>query len=422
MSSSGGEPEADRMATVVGAVGLNGQKIRFQLLFFTQFVAASGFIVFRNVYLEEMGLSGAEMGVIGFLMLATGVAVQPFWGGITDYLRVERAVLVVGAVVSALALLSYLIGDGLTNPFLVVALGTAVFSAFRAPLIPIATGMVLSRGYAYGTIRGFGSLAFAIGSLGFGFLVAGFGIPVIVYFYLVGMAVFVAVVWSLSDTSSVANTDVDTDELSLSRAVRALVTNRTFVVVLTVMFLLRLSFMGGEAFLSVYMRAMDVHVAIGSVSLSPDALTGIAWAINAGIEAVAFVYAIRLELPYKWLLVVGGTAVVIPNLVYGITTQPWAILAVQLLGGIGFALLTLAAVNLVHTVATTQVKSSAQTLLSGAGLGLGGAVGQLVAGVLVDAVGLQRMYVLIAAIGFVGAAVGLLITHHGRLDGHETTV
>lgn len=124
---------------LTGSAGLDGQKVRFQSLFFAQYVAASGFIVFRNVSLEEMGLSGSAVGIIGFLLLATGVVMQPLWGIVTDYWHTERAALILGAVVAALALLAYPVSDGLANPLVVVAVGTAVFSAFSALLVPIAT-------------------------------------------------------------------------------------------------------------------------------------------------------------------------------------------------------------------------------------------------------------------------------------------
>ena len=279
MSSGGEESHAGSGITTRFTDGeFDGHKLRFQLLFFVQFAAGSGIIVFRNVYLDGMGMSGAEMGEIGFLMLATGVAVQPLWGLVTDYWHIERAILVVGALVSALALLTYPFGARLGEPFAVVAVGTAIFSAFRAPIIPIATGMVLSRGYDFGHIRSFGSLAFGLGSLGVGFVVAAAGLSSIVYVYIAGMAVLVVVALSLSDGSA-ANADDDTDEPSIVDATRALVTNRNFVVVVTAMFLFRLSFMGGEAFLSVYMRAVHASLTVGPWSLSPDGLTGVVWAL-----------------------------------------------------------------------------------------------------------------------------------------------
>ncbi|QRV17482.1 hypothetical protein JMJ58_21385 (plasmid) [Haloterrigena salifodinae] len=96
--------------------------------------------------------------------MATGVIAQPAWGLLTDYFRAERTVIVVGEITSAVAILSYVVSGGLSEPFLLIAVGTAAYSALRAPIAPIATGMVLSRGINYGSVLAFGSLAFAIGA------------------------------------------------------------------------------------------------------------------------------------------------------------------------------------------------------------------------------------------------------------------
>ncbi|MFB6138991.1 MAG: MFS transporter [Halosimplex sp.] len=424
---------------------LDGQKVRFQSLFFVHFVAFSGFVVFRNVYLGEMGMSGSAMGRIGFLMTAAGVAAQPLWGLVTDYLRAERPVLVVAAAVSAVGLLAYPAADGLAEPFLLVAAGTVAFSVFHAPIVPIANGLVLSRGYDYGRVRAFGSIAFGIGSLGFGFLVAALGIASIVYVYALGMVVLAGVVWTLPrsagdadevdaagprgrdgagggdgvggedgsgpggrDESGGENAD-EAGDPPLSSAVRTLATNGDFLVVLLVAFVVGLSIRGGSSFFSVYMRAVEASAVVGPWTLSPDALTGVAWTVKTLFETVAFVYALRLTGSHKAFLVAGGAGVALPQVVYGLTSAPWAIVAVQVVGGLGYGLFNLAVVNIVFAVAADRVTSTAQTALTGLGMGLGGAVGQVVAGELSDALGIQRMYLYLAAAGFVGAAIGLAV-------------
>lgn len=389
----------------------DGLKLRFQVLFFTQFVAFAGFAVFRNVYLKEMGLSGSAMGTIGFLMTFTGVLAQPVWGLVTDYLRAERPVLLIGALVSAVGLLAYPAGETLASPFLLLAAGTALYSAFRAPIVPVANGMILSRGYNYGNIRAWGSIAFGIGSLGFGFLVAALGISSVVYFYLLGMGVLAAIVWGIPERESI---DDDGDGFDVGAAARRLVTNPNFLTILAVTFVLGMAQRGGAAFFSVFMRGVDAHLVLGPWTITADALTGATWTIKTVFEAVAFVYAARLGISYKYLLVIGGAAVTFPNLVYSQTGAPVLIALAQIPGGIGYGFFYLGAVNLVHNVADEAVTSTAQTVLTGAGIGLGGAIGQVVAGRLYDAVGLQQMYLYVAAIGFVGAAFGLLVRRGGR--------
>lgn len=396
---------------------LDGGQVRFQALFFANFAAFSGFAVFRNVYLEEMGMSGSAMGQIGFLLTATGVAVQPVWGVLTDYLHAEAPVLVVGGVVSALGLFAYPIAAELATPFVLVAAGTAVYSAFRAPIVPVANALVLSRGYDYGTVRAFGSVAFGIGSLGFGFLVAALGVSSVVYCYALGMGALVVVVLSLPESADTGDRDDGSDDQSdgaaLSGAARALVTNYDFLVVLVLGFLVGLSTRGGSAFFAVYMRAVEASAVVGPVRLTADGLTGAAWALKTLFEAVAFVYAVRLSWSYRSVLVAGGAAVTLPNLVYGLTTRPWAVVAVQAVGGLGYGLYYVASVEFVHVVARGRVTSTAQTVFTGVGLGLGGAAGQVVAGELYDLLGIQRMYVVVAVLGFAGALVGLLVRRSG---------
>ncbi|WP_129115472.1 MFS transporter [Halegenticoccus tardaugens] len=429
MSSSDEGYEETAGPTSLGRpLALDGVKVRFQLLFFIYFIASSGFVVFRNVYLEEMGLSGSQMGQIGFLLMATGVVAQPAWGLLTDYFRAERTVLIFVGIASAVAILSYPVGDGLTEPFLLIAVGSAAYSAFQTPVGPIATGMVLSRGFDYGSVRAFGSLAFAIGSLGFGFVVGTLSIVSIVYFYVAGTALMIGIAWSLpggrsaDEGDDVAGDDEnETNEPRLLEATRMLVTSPTFLVIVGASFLLRLSAMGGEAFFSVYMRNVDASIAAGPWTLRPDGMTGVAWVINSGVEAVAFLYALKANVSHRWLLVGGGVALVIPNLAYGVTTRPWVLLAVQSLGGIGFAMVTVATVDLAYDIAADRVTSTAQTLLTGFGFGLGGAVGQIVAGTLYDAVGIMDMYVGIAVLGFAGAALGLVVSSDGRSGKNQPT-
>ena len=429
MSSSDEGSEMIAEPTSLGRVlALDGVKMRFQLLFFIFFIASSGFIVFRNVYLEEIGLSGSQMGLIGFLLMATGVVVQPAWGLLTDYFRAERTVLVVAGIASAVAILSYPVGGGLTDPFLLLALGTAAYSAFRTPIGPIASGMVLSRGLDYGSVRAFGSLAFAIGSLGFGFVVGTLGSVSVVYFYVAGTALMVGIAWSLpgdrsadEDDHAAEDNEDGTNEPGLLEATRMLVTSPTFLVIVGASFLLRLSAMGGEAFFSVYMRSLDIRLGLGPWMLGPDEMTGVGWPINSGIEAVAFIYALRMNRSHRWLLVAGGALLTIPNLVYGLTTNPVALLAIQSFGGVGFAMVTVATVDLANDIAAERVTSTAQTLLDGFGFSLGGAAGQIVAGTLFDVVGIMDMYIGIAVLGFAGAALGLAVSADDRSGKNQPT-
>ena len=378
---------------------LDPTKTRFQALYFVYFISFSGFTVFRNVYLEEIGMTGFQMGMIGFVLIIVGVLAQPAWGLLTDWKGIHREVLIVGAVASALGLLAYPIGDatggsvaGWEVAFIVILVGTGLYSLFQAPIVPIANSLVLAEGFDYGRIRAFGSISFGIGSLGIGVLLATFATSFVVFFYLAGMVVIVALIWNMPARTEEAGSDLTAEAI-------ALLTRRPFLLLLSVAFLLGMASSASSAFFSVYMRAIGAG----------DSLTGLAWAIKTVFEAVTFLYVLRFGVSYRLLLVVGAAFNAVTNLVYFSTVNPIPIMGAQLFAGIGYATFYLAAVNLAHDMAPGQLKSTAQTVLAAAGIGAGGAVGQVIAGHLMDLVGVQDMYVFLAAFAGLAALVGLLV-------------
>lgn len=135
----------------------------FKSFYFLYFAAWSGFVVFRNAYFEESGLTGVEMGTIGFLLRTAGIAALPAWGLLSDRFGAQKRILFV-SVIGAGAL-------GLLYPraaavFPLVALVIVAFAALQAPIRPVANSMLLSAGLSYGNIRAYGSGAFGVAALG----------------------------------------------------------------------------------------------------------------------------------------------------------------------------------------------------------------------------------------------------------------
>lgn len=50
---------------------------RYQLLYLVLYAAANGISGYRNVFFEDIGLSEAQMGVIGAVLVAAGIIAQP---------------------------------------------------------------------------------------------------------------------------------------------------------------------------------------------------------------------------------------------------------------------------------------------------------------------------------------------------------
>lgn len=371
---------------------------RFQAVYFVTFAAFSGFEVYRNVFFQELGLTPTQMGVLGALFVAGGVAAQPVWGVVADYTRSPTRVLTVGATLSAVALSSYLFAETLSSVFLVVAVGTILFAVMEAPLLPVSNALLVSRGYNYALTRSVGSLSFGGTALVLGWVLARTGVEIVVYVYVAGMVLLVALL------RGVPRVDEQVFEGSLGgKAVRLVSQPRYLLVVLAAFVLGGVSF-AGAAFFSVYMRAVDLG----------DGLTGVAWATKTLAEVVVFLALSRVDRRY-------GVAVLLSGLAYaaGYATLSWfptlaPVLAANLALGVGVAFVYFALVNLAHDCAPTGLDSTAQTLVTSVGIGAGGVLGEIAVGRLVDAVGVQVMYRYLALAALALAVCGVLIVGANR--------
>ncbi len=377
-------------------------KTRFRLIYFSYFAALSGFGTFRNVFLEDIGMGGFEMGVIGALITVAATAAQPFWGFVTDWKGAQREILLVCAAVTGVAVLAYPAGPRFEATFFVILVGTFIYAVFHAPITPITDSLVLSTGVSYGRSRAFGSIAFGLGSLGYGFLIAELGSGLIFYVYSLGMVALLFVAWGIPSRESNPMGVVGRDALSL-------ITDRDFVLLFASAFLVGMTLLSGNDFFSVYIRAID----------GTDAATGVGWFVLTLVEAAAFVYLLRLTARYKYLLVLGAFAYAAKYAVYFAVDSPTLVVASHLVTGVSFAAFYLAAVNLAHSLSPDTLSSTAQTFLWSATFGVGAGAGQLVAGRLVDAVGVQSMYGVLALIAAAGGVVALFIRSQARGDRPE---
>lgn len=366
---------------------------RFQAMYFVIFAAFSGFEVYRNVFFQELGMSATQMGLLGALFVASGVAAQPVWGLVADYTRSPTRVLTIAAVLSGVALLSYPVAAATPAPFLVVALGTVVYAATEAPLLPVSNGLLVSRGYNYALTRSFGSLSFGATVLVLGWLLARTGVEIIVYVYVAGMALLVLLL------RGVPSVEERVFEGSLGRKAVGLVQQPRYLLVVLAAFVLGGVSFAGAAFFSVYMRAIGLG----------DGFTGVAWATKTVAEVVVFLALSRIDRRF-------GLAVVLAGLAYagGYATLSWfpalgPVLAANIALGVGVALVYFALVNLAHDSAPDGLDSTAQTLVTSVGIGIGGVLGEVTVGRLVDAVGVQSMYRYLAVAALALTVCGLLL-------------
>ncbi|WP_248906263.1 MFS transporter [Halocatena marina] len=363
----------------------------FESFYFLYFAALSGFVVYRNAYFADIGMTGVQMGTIGFLLRVAGIAALPLWGVLSDRFGAQKRILFGSVVVSGVLVLAY---PQFASAFPLLVFVTVALAAFRAPVRPVANSMLLSAGLPYGSVRAYGSIAFGVAALGIGLVSSQVGSVIVFYCFAAGMAALAVILIRIPVESK-----PPTESVGLRAA--SLIRDRNFAALLVAAFLMGAMFPAGGAYLSVYVKSLGAS----------DAITGLSVAAKTLGEAVVFLYAARFTASYRRLLIAGAACHVITFALYASAPAASIVVSMQLLLGVGYAAFMLAAVNLAHELAPESIGSTAQTFLTGFGFATGSGVGELVTGRLLDLVGIQSTYAYIAAVGLVVIAVS------GLLDG-----
>ncbi len=343
--------------------------------FFVFFLAFSAITPFLAIYYESVGLTGKQIGLLAALPSIARIIFTPLWGGLADILQKQHRLLTAALFGTGAAGFAIFLGGRFTTIFLAVI----CWSIMIAPIVPLLDSGTLrvldGRAEKYGRVRLWGSIGWIIGTVVFGRLLDAAGFAPIFICYLVGM--IISTLFSLSLPSG------KTTQHNYWTTLRQLLTDPRWVRFLALIMVCGFAATWFNAYLGLRIRAVG-----GS-----NAAVGIAFALAALSEVVFFYFGEQLQ---KWrstqtflLFALGAYAV--RMVATGWLTVPIFIIAVQLLHGITYGLVQLAAVPFANEIAPENLKATAQSLLSVV-MGLGSILGAFIGGFLLDAVGLETAF------------------------------
>lgn len=379
----------DRSATA----GLGGAR----LAYFCYFAAMAGFMPFLSLYYAQLGLSAGEIGLlVGIPPVVTFIA-APLWGGLADATHQHKRLLL-GAVVSAmLVVLVFLVARGLPQLIPVVV----AYALFSAPIMPLIDNTVLAmlgeERERYGRIRLWGALGWGVvGTVG-GLLVDWVGLRVSFLNYFVFMLVLLLVVLRLP----VAESSIGS---RFWQGARSLFAEPQWVVLLIAIFCSGVAMSITNSFLFLYIDELGGSRTLMGLSLTVATIS----------EVPIFFYAERLLRRWgaRGVLMMALLAQVVRTFAYALIPAAWLILPVSLLHGFTFSAMWSASVAYASELAAPKgLMATAQGLLGGVSMGLGGVVGALVGGLVYERYGPVTLFV---AVGLVALAGLLFFLVAGR--------
>ncbi|MFC3884613.1 MFS transporter [Bacillus songklensis] len=347
---------------------------------------------FLPLYFQEQGLTATKIGWLMAVGPFTSLFAQPFWGYMSDkYKTIKKMMLIclVGVIISSIIL--FQMGSFLTLLFL-----CGVFFSFMAPIGALGDSLAQRTsqfiGTAFGTIRMWGSIGFAVTSLIGGHILSRIGIDNLLYPYLVFALIAFGLVWKVSDVNAAAK------PINLKGAVSVIFQSRFILFLFFIMFV-TIAHRTNDSFLGIYIKQLG-----GS-----ESLIGLAWFVGVAVEAVVFLLS-----PYWMRFLNEITYIVVASGLYGLrwllfsfAETPSHVILLQSMHGITFGIFYLCAFQFVTKLLPEEFRATGQLFFISAFFGLSGIIGSLGGGMVLDHFGGAALYKLLSYFAFAGC-IGLI--------------
>ena len=357
----------------------------YLLLFAALFCAYGTESAYLPAFLQSHGLAIERIGTV----LAAGTVVRivagPMLGRLADAVGTRRFVLAVAAALAGIIGSGYLVAWGFV-PLLLVCMA---HSAAEATLAPLSDALAVSastvrRGFQYGWVRGTGSAAFVGGTLLSGQLVDRFGLFVII---VASSALFLVMAGCATRVEEPQPAPARLPEDRAEGTFRELLGIPAFRLLLIIGSLVIGSHALNDAYAVITWRAAG----------DDGTVVSLLWSESVVAEVLVF-FVIG-----PWLITrlgpagcagLSATAGILRWGVLATTTALPALISVQALHGLTFALFHLSAMRIIGTAVPVRLSATAQSVYGNFALGIASAVLTFGSGYLYVWFGLHAFWVM----------------------------
>lgn len=370
----------------------------FRAVFFFGFASLGCWMPNFNVWLEDKGLSGAEMGYVSAIPWLVMLVVQPLWGVVADK---KGKMLCFTIAVLAAALLFAVFPFAGTGKFS-IALFTCLLAVFQTPVLPLLDSLTLdytalNPNASYSNLRFWGAPGFGGGALLTGLLTETYGSDVI--FYL--SAVFLFIAWVIARMLRVQQSAVSAADISF-KGLRQTLDNKMLLSFLVIVMIVSIAQSASSFFLTVYMREIGASSSVTGTAIGVQALSELPFYFIAA-------WLLRKTVAQNVLqIAIWGTAVRL--LLYYLNGNPYLVIGIETLNGVTWTLLWIASVEFVNSQVPAQWRTTGQSLLWAMYFGAGAVLGNIMIGRLYESLPMRQIFGIFSGVVWMVAIVfGVMI-------------
>ena len=367
---------------------------------------------YQTIYLQEVGFTASQLGLLNALTSILSIASVSFWGMVSDRIGSLRKVLItvlVGGV--GLFALIPLIPAGLPYSTALFFCLVPLVYFFRGSMSTYAENLLVRNSNElrlnYGLLRSVGSFLFMIGSFTISFLLPTVGVAST--FWLTALLTVPAIVLTLFAREPDARPPKKGEKQKLNLG--ELFQNRAYVSFMVIGFLLYTGSTCEGTYLPYFMADANI----------PSVRYGIFLGARALLEIPFLLLMVRLRRRFPLRLLVMGPPLLmgLECVLLGLWAHSFPTMLVSCcFFGLGNGLLIGSSLNYVYELAPAHLKASAQAFFAAVS-SVAGFLGNLTGGVVYDAVGARPFYLLVAAVFALSFAVFFLTQRKRTASSHS---
>jgi MFS transporter, PPP family, 3-phenylpropionic acid transporter len=367
---------------------------RISSVYFTYFAFIGVFTTYFSLYLADLKLSPAEIGILMSLLNVMRIVMPNFWGWLSDHTGKRAPIIRTAYAISIVAFCGLFAGDSFWWLFAVIMLMCTFWSAF-GPLTEASTMNHLSGDTSrYGRIRLWGSVGYIVAvTLG------GLWLDHVPIGWLPWLVLGLMLI-TLGTTFTVAEKPVpphEHDHVSIWHVVR-----RPAVMVFFLACFLMIASQGAAfVFYSIYMVEQGYS----------KTTVGLLWSVGVVAEVLIFMFLPRVfaRFDFRTLWVISFSLTVVRYLIVG-----WfpSVLALQVLAQalhmFSFGTYHATALAVLHSTFKGKLQTRGQALYTSISFGAGGALGGMISGWTWTAWGPAWTFTISSALALAGLLLVLL--------------
>jgi PPP family 3-phenylpropionic acid transporter len=369
--------------------------ITFILLYSFSYMCNAVYSIFIPVYLDSIGYSKTNIGILLSLAPVVAILGQPIWGTFTDRSKNKNTVLKILIGGSALSVLLYKI----STDFFYLSCIITCFTFFQTSINPLSDAITLEYSqetkWKFGHIRLAGTLGYSIMAVVAGNLLIKDLDNMFILYFLLGCLTFITTLFIPKIKGHQAG--------KKKLAPWQLFKDKKLIMYLMFALVIQITLGFYNTFFSIYYQQLGANRSL------------IGWSsFISGISEIPFLFFAHIilkKLKTPLALLIAGFAAGLRWLILGISADIYVILIFQLIHGLIYIVISVSLATYINESVPKELKATGQALNALFGTGVARVIGSLFGGYLSDLFGIRNMFIYNSIIAFIAVIVFALLLY-----------